>query len=521
MTENDTNYAWLEPAIPREIELAPGLMMRLVGIKQEFLEGLYKETNDPVERWEFLVNGEVVQTIEEPESYVCNWLRYTLTEDGYSDAEVEKMLLIFRVSGNGDGSDEAAKELAKLIYDEGSTLDYMCKSCARVHVGDETAIRVMFLSYAATRVHNLEVGIHIALCGKPGTGKSHVANTVSNHLPSNAVCNSGFSDKALLYHSFPENTVFIIDDHELSEDFQELIKNATSSWNREAEFRTVRNQQALSLTMPKRCPFWIVKANTTGDEQVLDRQIVIWTDDSEEQMTRIHDAINRVAGGVEVNENICSAQVSRYIWKEHIKPEYVICEFASCIRSSVEMSPRNRKLLYALIFAHAVMHAARRRRKGKAILANIEDFKAACKIMNPLLENSGGSQNLKLTPQASRLLEHLRTVSSGTIPFRDIRFRTGMKDKELSYALYGRHGKDDTSGLSGLLGVCPAIGVCRYTYLNDGVSSSGKAIEWDAELAKKWQGTSGIFEMSEEDMERYQYLTIPADQEADFPYDFP
>lgn len=509
---------WMTPTIPREVELAPGVTMRLIEIEMEaFGDGLWNEPENPKGRWALSIDGEVKRTVTETENYICNWLQNELLDDGYSRAEAEKMVLILRMSGNGQGADEAAKKLAKIIYEEGGALKYMCESCARVHVGDEIAIRAMFLSYAGTRVLNAEVGIHIALCGNPGTGKSHTTNTVSNHIPASAVCNSGFSDKALLYHSFKERTVLILDDQELSEDFQELVKKATTSWRQEAKFHTVRNQQGLVLTMPKRCPFWVVKANMTGDDQVLDRQLVIWTDDSVEQMRRIHTAIKQNAMGHIVDENIGSAQVSRYIW-ELIGDAYVICDYAMCVLNSDEMSPRNCKLMYALICAHAVMHAPRRRKREGAILANIEDFKAACRIMNPLLENNGGSQNLKLTPNAAKLLDHLRTMSSGTITFRDIRFRTGMSSRQLAEALYGR---SDVEGSHGLIGVCPAVGVCKHSYMADGESSSGKAVEWDAELARKWGGTSGIFEMKQEDIEKYQYLSVLDGESPESPDDFP
>lgn len=68
---------------------------------------------------------------------------------------------------------------AEEIWNDGMALEYMCNSCAKIHVGDRIAIRSMLLSYASTRIVNGE-GLHISISGSAGTGKSHAAATAAN-----------------------------------------------------------------------------------------------------------------------------------------------------------------------------------------------------------------------------------------------------------------------------------------------------------------------------------------------------
>ena len=353
----------------------------------------------------------------------------------------------------------------------------------------------MILSYAATRVLNGD-GIHISLSGSAGTGKSHCGKTAADHLPEGAVMGARVSDKALFYHDIKSGTVLLLDDQELSEDFQELLKVASTDWNRPAEYLTVNNQKALRLTLPARCPFWVVKANLTGDEQVLDRQLVIWTDESYEQLRSIQDAIFAAAANPEKVSEYESTLISRKIW-QHIAPAIVVIPWASDIECSEHMDARNIKLLLALIQAHALMCGAKRERTAEGYLvASLEDFYASVRLMNPLLENKGGSQMLKLSSAASSLLDFLKKEPSGDIPFDEIRKYTKMSKSELSRALYGRN---DTQ-TEGLLAVCPAadvVDVSVTTTLNNGVtrSSRQKAVRWSKEAYDKWLESAGIFEL--------------------------
>ena len=387
---------------------------------------------------------------------------------------------------------------AKYIYESGQALDFLCRSCAKVHVGDTPLIRSMFLSYAATRVTN-GTGIHISISGDAGTGKSHAAATVAQRLPVGSVLTDRLSDKALFYHEIKPKTVLILDDQELTEDFSELLKVSSTNWSEASSYRTVQNGKAATLTMSPKCPFWVCKANLSGDEQILDRQLVFWTDDSAEHRRAIQTALFQLATGEETETMSADILVCRELWN-FIRDVDVVIPFAERIGCDLLMDPRNIKLMLALIEAAALMDAANRQRdSAERVLATETDFKTAAGIMNPLLKNEGGSQRLKLSSSGAAILHYLATQPSGLVSFADIRRHTDLSQSRLSQAIYGR--KDVQ--FEGLLAVCPAFDVVNHTVSKDemdGVrkATSVKAVKWSLETYKAWLARTSAFYIKSE-----------------------
>lgn len=391
---------------------------------------------------------------------------------------------------------------AEEIWNDGMALEYMCNSCAKIHVGDRIAIRSMLLSYASTRIVNGE-GLHISISGSAGTGKSHAAATAAKHLPVGAVMDARLSDKALYYHNVQPRTVLLLDDQELTDDFQELLKVASTDWTKPAKYLTVNNQKPVELQLPECCPFWVVKANLNGDEQVLDRQLVIWTDESREQRISIQKAIFQAAANPEMQMSDGDSAICRAIWMHVPQRNIVTVPYAEQIRCDEYMDPRNIKILISLIQAIALMHGPQRRcgencsetntqeERTEVVTATMEDFKEAARIINPLLENKGGSQKLKLSSGASKVLTVLtRYTEQVTITFEEMRKETGMNMSQLSCAIYGRDGRQT----DGLQGVCPALEVVEDTVVkNSGGTTRRKAIRWNPDIYMTWQAASGMF----------------------------
>lgn len=486
---------WNLPGIKHRAELGRGYTLELAAAipgEPEYLEGLLIPKN-AAEKWQ------LKHKREEEETVIFEWelpgttqplMVWNLAEpylEADTPRELNRMRLEFLRTFPATEED-AIKELAEDIWQSGEALNYMCASCAKLHVGDKTAIRAMLLSYAAVRVLNGE-GLHISISGSAGTGKSHGAATAAKHLPEGAVMDARVSDKALYYHQIKEGTVLLLDDQELSEDLQELLKVASTDWSKQATYLTVNNQKAVELKLPAKCPFWVVKANLNGDEQILDRQLVIWTDESTKQLRSIQQTIFHTAANPNIRIGDADAAVCREIWN-HIEPAVVTIPYAEGIGCDEHMDPRNIKILISLIQAHALMAGPQREREGELVEATLDDFQAAANIINPLLGNKGGSQKLKLSSGAARVLEFLAEQKTGVIPFENIREATGLNQSTLSHALYGRDGKQT----DGLLGVCPALEI-----VEDTVSRVGggiirrKAVNWSKATYQAWIGATGMF----------------------------
>ena len=489
---------WVKPDAKHRAELGGGYIMELaavVSLEPEYLEGLLIPRH-AAKKWQLKQKrgGEetVINEWELPANVVPQTI-WSLAEpylDVDSPRELNRMRLAFLRTCPETESD-AVKELAEDIWQSGEALNYMCESCAKIHVGDKTAIRAMLLSYAAVRVLNGE-GLHISISGSAGTGKSHAASTAAKHLPEGAVMDARVSDKALYYHQIKEGTVLLLDDQELSEDLQELLKVASTDWSKSATYLTVNNQKAVELKLPAKCPFWVVKANLNGDEQILDRQLVIWTDESVEQLRSIQQVIFHTAANPDLKIGDADAAVCREIWN-YIEPAVVTIPYAEGIGCDEHMDPRNIKILLSLIQAHALMKGPQRNHEGELVEATIEDFMEAAKIINPLLENTGGSQKLKLSSGAARVLAFLSQEESGIIPFENIRQATGLNQVLLSYALYGREGRQT----DGLLAACPSLEIVEDTVTRQGGGTvRRKAVNWSKNTYQVWVGATGMFYMN-------------------------
>lgn len=492
---SQTPKEWIRPIKPRIYEIGNGYSLELIGeIPGTPIEGL--GTTDR-ELWQLDLNAEAmhVWTVES-ESWTPSALWDEIEEHLHTDVlsddgELWTMRNTFLRQWTATAK-QANLELAKRIYNGGRMLEYLCKSCADEHVGDDTAIRAMILSFASTYIFNSD-GIHISISGPAGTGKTHATKAVAKRLPQERVVSSRLSDKAMYYHDIPSGSVIIMDDQELSDDFQELLKVASSDWSQEASYKTVNNGKPVELKLPARCPFWICKVNLNGDEQVLDRQLIIWADDSKEQKRAIQSTLMQRACDPDAEADERDYGVCRALWSL-VTPETVVIPFAGRIGCDEQMDPRNIKLMLALLQSHALLHIPGRDRDEKGrVVADLKDFQAACQIINPLLGNKGGSQKLKLSSTGAKVLGYLAEIGSEIIEFPEIRRVCGISQFGLSKALYGR--KDEQT--DGLLSVCPAIEIVSHS-TSEGdeyqrKTTGRKAIRWSRETYLAWSGQSGAF----------------------------
>ena len=511
-TPTERSGTFFTPLMPQTIEIDDTTTIRKVseryGADIDLFTGKPREVVT-AECWELSANGTTTRILVDAGTRAVTggdlWesVKPYLTFPDAETEELTKFNFLYKIDGDPTN---AADEYARHIYESGKALKFLCESCRRVHVGDSPAIQTMFLSYAATRVTNGDNGIHISISGDAGTGKSHACMTVARRLPEHAIITDRLSDKALFYHEIPEKTVILMDDQELTEDFQELLKVASTYWSNSATYRTVQNGKPVLLQIAARCPFWICKANLTGDEQVLDRQLLFWTDTSKEQKKAIQDALMAQAQGLDETDDSGDVVICRAIWNL-IPCAEVVAPFADRIKCSEQLDPRNIKLMLTMIYAAALMDAHNRKRdQHNRIVAEIRDYETAAAIMNPLLQNKGGSQKLKLTAAAAGVLEYLAEQSKPIIQFADVRRATGLSQAQLAQALYGRKDYE----WSGLMSVCPALEVVNLSESeSDGDTATAKrksitrkAIKWNVETYKAWNVSNFGFYLESEEVAR-------------------
>ncbi|MCX6692991.1 MAG: hypothetical protein NT074_00300 [Methanomicrobiales archaeon] len=152
----------------------------------------------------------------------------------------------------------------------------------------------LILSLASRSVLNT-TGLHVSVTGVSGKGKSHAFSTMLQQVPRRFRLSGRMSNKALFYLDDPlPGTIIVLDDTSLSEEMGEILKGVTTSFLEPFIYRTVtKDRKGLVCTIPERCVWWVAKVEGVGDDQVFNRMLTVWIDDSIEQDSRV---VTRILG---------------------------------------------------------------------------------------------------------------------------------------------------------------------------------------------------------------------------------
>ncbi|NLA39108.1 MAG: hypothetical protein GX882_06975, partial [Methanomicrobiales archaeon] len=229
------------------------------------------------------------------------------------------------------------------ILRTGDALAFILDTFNKTHVGDRTVAECLAYSVASRSVENTN-GLHVSISGNSGKGKTHACTTMLNLIPENSRLKGTVSDRALYYDDdLRAGTVFLFDDVSLSDDLQEVLKSATANFCEPIEHRTVTTERKLRVcTIPPRCIWWLAKVEDPGDDQVMNRMLTVWIDDSIEQDRQVFEHIKNHESKYDRGPTPDDIQVCRAIW-EVVGEE--VCEvtipFARQIGSSTTQNRRN------------------------------------------------------------------------------------------------------------------------------------------------------------------------------------
>ena len=114
------------------------------------------------------------------------------------------------------------------VLEHGDPLAHLLEAFARDHVGDETLAHCLVMSLASPTVLNSH-GLHVYVTGESGKGKSSGMTAMLRQVPEEFRLAERLSDKALYYSDdLLPGMVLLLDDITLSEELQEVLKEATS-----------------------------------------------------------------------------------------------------------------------------------------------------------------------------------------------------------------------------------------------------------------------------------------------------
>ena len=373
----------------------------------------------------------------------------------------------------------------------------MLTAFAQEHVGDEILARCMILSMASQAVKNSD-GLHVSVTGDSGKGKTHAFRKMMRQVPDRYKVKGTVSNKALYYmKDLRPRTVLMSDDTELSDGIQEILKSATSNFHEPITHTTVtKDLTSRVCTIPERCVWWIAKKEGTGDDQVMNRMLTCWIDESAEQDARVLAAKQEKEeqDPDTFTDESHELAICREIWEVlHEQMVWVIIPYSRRIRFQRISNRRNPDMLYDLIKSHAALFFRQRRQKtGEdgtlCVYADEADFTAATEVFT-LLNGTAGGQESKMTKKESDLLAIIEKANLAEFTIQDLQRLTGGSYLNIYRMIkgYDSRGKNYT----GLLEKCPAISFTdRTVTLTEesgySVRRRTEAFEWDRELYRQW-----------------------------------
>lgn len=395
-----------------------------------------------------------------------------------------------------DAAMAGARLIAEEILRSGDPPGFLLDVFQKSHVGDHVIAECLILSVASQSVVNTQ-GLHVAISGNSGKGKTHACRTMLNLVPEQFRIRGTVSNKALYYHPLRPGTVLLFDDVALSDDLQEVLKSATANFREPIEHRTLTSdRQVRTCQIPERCVWWLAKVEAAGDDQVMNRMLCVWIDDSTSQDAAVLNHLKEAEARDAPSGEDPDVPVCRAIW-ERVKEEvlYVRIPFAPQIHFSASQNRRNPGMLFDLIKCHARLFFLQRQRdESGSIVANREDFMYARQLFLNITAETGG-QETKQTRNEAAALSTMAKMGLQVFTIKNLQDALGLSYHQIYRLLKGYQSRQGT--YQGILDKCPAVSYIDATVAEDLYGVEVKRHEhyfsFDPILYKLWAAGSEIW----------------------------
>ncbi len=388
-----------------------------------------------------------------------------------------------------------AEALAVLQHGDPKTA--MLRTFTLDHEGDEVVAECLIMSLASRSMLNTN-GLHVSVTGESGKGKSHAFSTMLRQVPDRFRLEGAMSNKALFYlEDLQPGSVIVLDDRALSEEMAEILKGVTTSFRVPFMYRTVnKDRRSQVCTIPERCVWWVAKVEGAGDDQVFNRMLTCWIDDSEEQDIRVLARVlaRDQALPVSFEEERPEIVTCRAMWEIIGQQRFhVVVPFATRIRFQAAANRRNPEMLLDLVKANTVLRFMQREQRQHDsvpyLIATIEDFREAARLYG-MLNGTAGGQESKLTKKEAEILDVIMKEGWPEFTTPMLQKATGWSSGTIHRIIHGYASRGTT--YTGLLEKCPAISYCDRTVVTDdeiarvSMRRRTNAYQFDRELYLSW-----------------------------------
>ncbi len=396
------------------------------------------------------------------------------------------------------------RQQALSLLQNGDPLSFLLNTFHRDHVGDRIVAECLIMSVASQSVANTR-GLHVAISGNSGKGKTHACNSMLSLLPPQYRMKGTVSNKALYYHDqLRPGSVLLFDDVSLSEDLQEILKAATANFREPIEHRTVTTDRQLRIcSIPSRCVWWLAKVESVGDDQVMNRMLTVWIDDSADQDRAVLEHMKErealVPGDADLDHEMITCRTLWEVLKEQVV--HVRIPFATRINFSATQNRRNPGMLFDLIKCHALIFQYQRKRDGNGnLIANRDDFTYARELFLAITSVAGG-QETKQTRNEAAALDTIAAMGVEFFTIKQLQDALGLSYHQTYRLLHGY--SNSKTSYSGILDKCPAVGFIDATVAEElyGVSLKRREhyFSFDPVLYRSWSAKAQIWLDNEED----------------------
>jgi hypothetical protein len=248
-------------------------------------------------------------------------------------------------------------------------------------LGADKAFKKLICCMAVQGVRQ-SAGLHPKLSGESGSGKTWAVLTFAHHLPPESVIKGSSSNLAAFYHEDGNQVFRILDDYQAgNETLDTIIKQTSSVFHQTYDHRTVKKQEPLTLHIGSEQTWAVTSVDSSQDIQVLNRQIPINVDDSEDLTRKVNSwTIERYGRGEEQFPEDETVQTCREIWRA-LRADGLInvrIPYFKRIDWLDTSNRRNPSIFMDLLIAHTAMNRFQREKDPEGyVLATEADFQAA------------------------------------------------------------------------------------------------------------------------------------------------
>jgi hypothetical protein len=333
---------------------------------------------------------------------------------------------------------QQAEEDADRVLREGDPIDYILNTIAKKHVGDRDTQEAICVSIACQCCLNT-AGLQISVNGTSGSGKSHGIKTHLHLIPKKWKRVTGLSAKAAYYMNLAPGIIIFSDDKDPDPAFEEVIKQATTNFQEETYYTTVKDQKQISLVIPPRINWYLTSVESFVSDQLLNRQLTFDADSSPEQKKRIFDAQKHEAAnggnGQEINIEVLTCRRLYGALKNNLFK--VKIPFVNRIDLQDTSNSRIFPMFLDMVRGFAAFKWKQRTFDGDGyLIAELEDFEKAKRLFEAQKENTV----TKMNENERRIIQCI--ASKGKCTINDISSSTDIKYQSVRRALVGRTDRD-------------------------------------------------------------------------------